>query len=129
MSRATMDRNPVRWFEIYVQDIDRARRFYETVLDVKMRRLDGTADLEMWAFPSAPGTAGTSGALVHARGVQPGGNSTLVYFGCADCAVEAGRVETAGGKVQRAKIPIGQYGYVALVLDTEGNMIGLHSMM
>ena len=119
--------NPVRWFEIYVQDMDRARRFYEAVLDTKLQRLDA-GDLEMWAFPRSQGHVGTGGSLVKAGGVPSGGNSTLVYFACEDCAVEASRVEAAGGKVQRPKMSIGEYGYVAMVLDTDGNMIGLHSV-
>jgi predicted enzyme related to lactoylglutathione lyase len=51
-----------------------------------------------------------------------------VYFHCQDCAVEEGRVTRAGGQVQRSKTTIGEYGYISLVFDTEGNMIGLHSM-
>ena len=61
-------------------------------------------------------------------GCPSGGNSVLVYFSCADCAVEAARAAKAGGRVEREKFPIGQYGHIALVVDTEGNMIGLHSM-
>jgi hypothetical protein len=61
-------------------------------------------------------------------GFSPGGNGILVYFSCADCAVEAAKAAKAGGKVQKEKVSIGQYGFIALVVDTEGNMIGLHSM-
>ena len=57
-----------------------------------------------------------------------GGNNILVYFSCADCAVEAAKAAESGGKVHKEKMSIGQYGYIALVIDTEGNMIGLHSM-
>ena len=71
---------------------------------------------------------GTSGALVRMEGVMLGGNSTIVYFACADCAVEEGRAENHGGKIQKRKTSIGEYGYISLVYDTEGNMIGLHSM-
>jgi predicted enzyme related to lactoylglutathione lyase len=119
--------NPVRWFEIYVQDIQRAKRFYETVLDTTLTRLDSGGP-EMWAFPSAQDEYGISGTLVKMDGVRSGGNSTLVYFGCEECSVEAGRIAGAGGTVQREKMSIGQYGYVVLALDSEGNMIGLHSM-
>jgi len=122
-----MANNPVRWFEIYVQDMARARKFYETVLGLKIERLNA-GDLDYWAFPSAMGDPGTSGALVRMPGVPSGGNSTLVYFACDDCAVEAGRVAGAGGKVEREKFSIGEYGWVALAVDTEGNMLGLHSM-
>jgi predicted enzyme related to lactoylglutathione lyase len=120
-------RNPVGWFEIYVQDMARAKRFYETVLGLALDRLEVDA-LEMWAFPMAMDAGGASGSLVRAAGIPSGGNSTLVYFSCADCAVEAGRVAAAGGTLVREKFSIGQYGFVALAQDTEGNMIGLHSV-
>ena len=60
--------------------------------------------------------------------MNPGGGGTLVYFACADCAVEAQRAVEAGGTLFRAKMPIGEYGHIALVHDTEGNLVGLHSM-
>ena len=82
----------------------------------------------MFAFPMQMEAGGASGALAKMDGVSSGGNSTLVYFSCADCAVEAARVEVAGGKIQKPKMSIGQYGFVALAVDTEGNMFGLHSM-
>jgi len=122
-----MTENPVRWFEIYVQDTARAKAFYESVLHIKLEKLDSPG-MEMWFFPMQGEQPGASGALVKMEGVPSGGNSTLVYFGSEDCAVEAARVASAGGTVHRDKFPIGQYGFIALVIDTEGNMIGLHSM-
>jgi predicted enzyme related to lactoylglutathione lyase len=119
--------NPVGWFEIYVQDMDRAKRFYETVFGVQLSRLDSPG-MEMWAFPMQPEGYGASGSLVRMAGFPSGGNSVLTYFSCADCAVEAARVVGAGGTIQKGKMSIGQYGHIALVFDTEGNMIGLHSM-
>lgn len=122
-----MQRNPVGWFEIYVQDIERAKQFYEAVFVTKLDKLPAP-EIEMWAFPMSQDAAGAAGALVKMQGAPPAGNGTLVYFTCEDCAVESGRVAAAGGKVQREKMSIGEYGFVAMVLDTEGNMIGLHSM-
>ena len=122
-----MTQNPVRWFEIYVQDMNRAKKFYESVFDLKLERLN-TPDLEMWSFPTQMDQMGTSGALVKMEGFPSGGNSTILYFGCEDCAVEEGRAEKQGGKIQKKKMSIGEYGYISLVYDTEGNMIGLHSM-
>lgn len=119
--------NPVVWFEIYVQDMARAKAFYEAVLALQLTRLENP-DLEMWAFPMQPEAYGAAGALVRMPGFASGDNSVLVYFSCADCAVEAGRVAAAGGRLHKAKMSIGQYGYIALVVDTEGNMFGLHSM-
>ncbi|MBK6983137.1 MAG: VOC family protein [Betaproteobacteria bacterium] len=122
-----MARNPVGWFEIYVQDMERARKFYETVLETQFERLESPG-VEMWAFPMSMESSGSSGSLVKMPGIASGGNSVLVYFSCADCAAEAGRVVKAGGRIQKEKFSIGQYGFVALALDTEGNMFGLHSM-
>jgi uncharacterized protein len=119
--------NPVRWFEIYVQDMARARAFYETVLGRKCEKLS-SGDIEMWAFQAERGQPGVGGALVRVPGVPSGGNGTLVYFGCDDCAVEAARVVPAGGRLHRDKMSIGEYGFVALAVDTEGNVFGLHSM-
>ena len=118
--------NPVGWFEIYVQDMNRAKRFYSSVFGAKLEKLD-SADLEMWAFPMSEEGYGASGALVKMQGVPSGGNSTIVYFTCEDCAIEVKRVLAAGGKVMKDKFSIGQYGFIALVFDTEGNLFGLHS--
>lgn len=122
-----MAENPVRWFELYVQDMARARRFYETVLGIRLEKLEGP-DLEMYAFPMGPESPGAGGALVRMAGVPSSPGGTLVYFGCEDCAIEAARAKGAGGRVEREKMSIGQYGFIALVIDTEGNMIGLHSI-
>ena len=122
-----MKNNPVGWFEIYVQDMPRAKTFYEHVFAVQLQKLD-SSELEMWAFPMQENGAGAMGTLVKMDGCPSGGNSTLVYFTCADCAVEAKRAKENGGQVFKDKFSIGQYWFIALVCDTEGNMIGLHSM-
>lgn len=123
--------NPVGWFEIYVDDIERAKAFYSTVFGAELSKLQTPPDfegLEMWMFPMDMQKYGAPGALVKMPGFPAGNNSVLVYFSCADCAVEAAKAEQAGGKVHKAKMPIGENGHIALVIDTEGNMIGLHSM-
>lgn len=124
-----MVHNPVRWFEIYVQNMARAKAFYESVFQVKLEKLNSTIpNLEMWAFPMQREGGGCAGSLVKMDNGSSGGNTTLVYFACEDCAVEATRVVESGGRVEREKFSIGEYGAIALVSDTEGNMIGLHSM-
>ena len=122
-----MNGNPVGWFEIYVDDIERAKAFYETVFDVQLDRL-GTEGIEMWQFPSDMSRHGASGTIAHVDGMPAGSNSTVVYFQCEDCAVEESRIAGAGGTVVRPKMSIGEYGYVTLANDTEGNLIGLHSL-
>ena len=121
--------NPIAWFEIYVDDMDRAKQFYQSVLGVSLEKLEDPTDmgLEMWSFPSDMEQYGATGALVKMKDFPAGGNSTLVYFSCEDCAVEESRIEGAGGKVEHPKMSIGEYGSVVIGIDTEGNMFGLHS--
>ncbi len=124
-----MQGNPVAWFEIYVQDLDRAKRFYEAVFQVTLEPLNAPfSGIELWAFPADRTSYGACGALVKMDGAPSGGNSTLVYFHCEDCAIEEGRVVTSGGQVKQSKMAIGEYGSISLVYDTEGNLFGLHSM-
>jgi len=127
-----MNTNPIAWFEIYVQDMPRAKAFYEAVFQGELNYLPNPnlktfPDLEMLAFPSSMENYGATGALVKMAGYPSGGNSTLVYFACEDCAIEAARAATNGGSIFKEKMSIGEYGFIALVYDTEGNMIGLHS--
>ncbi len=122
-----MINNPVGWFEIYVQDMERAKSFYQSVFSVDLEKLN-TPDAEMWAFPLDEEAKGASGSLIKMPGFPSGGNSILIYFSCQDCAVEEARIEKFGGQVQRPKMSIGEYGFITLALDTEGNMFGLHSL-
>jgi uncharacterized protein len=127
-------RNSVGWFEIYVQDMPRAKAFYEAMLQIQMEPLPSPAGmgggLEMLMFPNAmeQNLPGCGGALCKMDGCESGGAGSLLYFSCEDCANEAARAGANGGTVVREKFSIGQYGFIALVMDTEGNMIGLHSM-
>jgi len=126
------DRNPAGWFEIYASDMTRARSFYESVFAVELEPLpmpqtEGGEGLEMLMFPGDPSRPGCAGALCRMDGCEPGGNSTIIYFSCLDCAIEEGRVTAAGGTVVKPKFSIAPYGDIALVTDPDGNMIGLHN--
>ena len=132
-----MKNNPVVHFEIYVQDMERAKAFYEAVLDIRLENMpppteDMGAGTEMWFFPMAEETPmssyGTGGMLVKMEGFASGGSGTVVYFGCDDCAVQVALAEEHGGSVFQKKMAIGEHGFCALVRDTEGNLIGFHSM-
>ncbi|HLH54601.1 MAG TPA: VOC family protein [Verrucomicrobiae bacterium] len=122
-----MKENPVGWFEIYVQDMKRAQAFYEKTFDTKLERLPSPA-IEMQAFPMRHDGHGCPGSLVHMPGKSSTDGGTIVYFVCDDCAVEARRAAANGGRIFKEKFSIGDYGFISLVYDTEGNMIGLHSM-
>lgn len=124
--------NPVVWFEIYVDDINRAKKFYETVFDLKMNEQptpDTGENFEMLFFPANMESKNSaSGALIKMEGFKAGNNSTIVYFASTDCSIEEGRIEGTGGKVHKSKLSLGDYGFMVLANDTEGNMIGIHSM-
>jgi predicted enzyme related to lactoylglutathione lyase len=70
---------------------------------------------------------GAAGALVKMKGIKAGGNSTIIYFGSEDCSIEESRIEDAGGKVIQSKQSIGEFGFMVMANDTEGNVIGIHS--
>ena len=125
--------NMVGWFEIYVDDIEKAKNFYQTVFQTELKPLQnpGTAatpGLEMWSFPQSFESYGAAGAICKMEGVRPSGMGTIVYFSCENCAVEEARVADAGGKVMKAKLSLGDYGFMSLCQDPDGNVIGLHSL-
>lgn len=121
--------NAVGWFDIYVDEMDRAEGFYKTVLGAEMEDMnDPTGETEMKSFVGNMEVYGAAGALVKAPYAKPGPGGTQIYFSVEDCATQQARVEAAGGKVIRPKFSIGQFGYVALAEDTEGNMIGFNSL-
>jgi len=122
----TPQRNPIGWFEIYVQDMKRAQAFYEATFAIKLTELPNPG-LKMLAFPMQPELPGCGGALVRYEGKCSGDGGTLVYFTCLDCAVEASRAVQNGGRIFKPKFSIGPHGFIALIYDSEGNMIGLHS--
>lgn len=128
---AAISKNPFTWVEIYVDDMSRAQKFYETILDIKMVELpmpEDMGEMQMLSFPWAEGEKNISGALVKMEHMKPGAGGTMVYFACDDCATEESRVTDARGKVLQNKMPIGEYGFCSIIMDTEGNSIGLHSM-
>lgn len=123
--------NAVIWFEIYVDDMKRAQKFYETVLATQLSELPTPDTIEdamkMLAFPMEMNGPGAGGVLIKMEGVKAGGNSTIVYFRSEDCAKEESRIQDAGGKVLKSKQSLGEYGFMVLASDTEGNMFGIHS--
>jgi predicted enzyme related to lactoylglutathione lyase len=117
--------NALTWFEIPTVDLDRALRFYETVLDLKLNKevFGGTP---MAIFPHSESNAG--GALVQDPKRNPSPDGTLIYLDAAgklDACIE--RVRRAGGTLVSPKTDIGDPGFVAVFRDPEGNVVALHS--
>ena len=117
--------NPAVWFEIPVTDLERATTFYETLLEIKTRREDVPGYQMVW-LPSDHDGRGVSGALMKGDGYQPRRGS-VIYFHCPDIDAALERATTMGVQVMLPKKAIGEFGYIAWVWDTEGNVIGLHT--
>jgi predicted enzyme related to lactoylglutathione lyase len=109
--------------------MNRAVTFCESVLQQKLESIgDPTGETQMMGFPTDMGVYGAGGALVKSIHARPGPGGTLVYFSVEDCTLEESRVVPAGGKIVRPKLSIGEFGWVTLCEDTEGNPFGLSSM-
>jgi hypothetical protein len=125
-----MNKNVVGWFEIPVTDMDRAVKFYETVLDVNLSRKNfGT--LEMALFPGDSYGMGTSGSLLlNEKYYKPSQDGILIYFTAqsGDLSNELSKVEKSGGRIIIPRTQISEdFGYMAVFIDPEGNRIALHS--
>ncbi|EAR14438.1 MULTISPECIES: VOC family protein [Robiginitalea] len=124
-----MEQNFVGWFEIPVRDMDRAKKFYESVLDIEIQ-LNDMHDLKMGWFPFAPEKPGASGSLVYHKDFYEPSDSkgVMIYLSCGDVAVTLDKITKAGGKVLQEKKQISpDHGYMGLFIDSEGNRMALHS--
>ena len=119
--------NVVNWFEIYVEDMERAKKFYEYVFNKELMQLPTPDESEMNAFPMEPDGQNAAGALVKHPEGKPGMGGTMVYFQCDDVTNEVGRIKESGGTIMQDKMGIGEFGFIAIFEDTEGNAVGLHS--
>ncbi len=120
--------NPVNWFEIPAADIDRAKTFYEALLGQELRRQDVGGFPMVW-FPFVPDAGGATGALIQQESYVPSYDGSMVYLSVDDVATALDRARAAGGKVITEKMSIGEYGFVGHFEDSEGNRVGLHSIV
>lgn len=121
--------NAINWFEIPVVDFDRAKKFYETVLGQKITNHPmPDANTTYGVLPYVPGTS-VGGAIMKMDGFEPSQQGPVLYLNGGDDLSDAlSRVEGAGGKITIPKTDIGENGFMAHFIDTEGNRIALHSM-
>jgi len=116
----------INWFEIPANDFKRAKTFYNTVFDTTLQDMAGAEGMQVAAFPADKDT--TTGAVVASENHKPSQTGSLVYLNAGDdLTVCLNRIETAGGKVIVPKTAIGEYGFIAQFIDTEGNRVALHS--
>jgi len=120
--------NPVKWFEIPVNDLDRAKKFYESVFDTTLELHDMPNDVKMAWFHMDDKTFGAAGALMKAGGYTPSHDGTVVYFSIEDINATLEKINANGGKTLLPKLDIGEHGFIAQFEDTEGNRVAIHSM-
>ena len=124
-----MKDDALNWFEIFVNDIDKAKAFYEAILKSPMTSIPaGDSGCTMALFACNP-ELGVGGALCQAEGYKPGPGGTMVYLnveGDLDGVLE--RIPAAGGKVIKPRTAIPPHGFMGIFEDPDGNRVGLHSM-
>ena len=117
--------NPIQWVEIAATDLERAKDFYSRVFNLEFQLVE-MPDSKMYMF-GEPDKKGSSGCLVQSPDNKPSAEGSVVYFACEDVGIETAKVEKAGGKIIVPKTDIGEFGFFAHFIYTEGNRIGMHS--
>jgi predicted enzyme related to lactoylglutathione lyase len=120
-------KNSINWFEIPAKNFERAKEFYGKLFDVEIQVMPHP---EM-KYGILPGDMqnGVTGGIVEGAGFEPSDKGPLIYLnGGEDLNIPLARVEAAGGKVVLPKTPIGPNGFMAHIMDSEGNKVALHSM-
>lgn len=113
------------WFEIPASDLDRAVKFYNTILDIELQQVPET---KMYAFPVPDMMKDPTGAVVYEESHKPSEQGVLIYLNAAgklDAVLS--RIQAAGGSILLPRTDIAPFGFMAHILDTEGNRIALHS--
>jgi uncharacterized protein len=119
--------NALNWFEIPVSDFDRARKFYETLYGSEIVEIPFPGG--RYGMLPCDMQHGVGGGLVQGEGFEPSDKGTVVYLnGGDDLNTPLSRIEKAGGRVVMPKTSIGENGFMAQFIDTEGNRVALHSM-
>ena len=120
--------NVLNWFEIAVNDINRAKKFYEEVFGINIEVAE-MMGMQMGFFPYENMGGKVGGAIVQSSMHKPSMDGAVIYLNAnPDLSAALSRVEKAGGKVAMPKTHINEdTGYMAFFIDTEGNKVGMHS--
>lgn len=120
--------NALNWFEIPVLDFERAKKFYEKILGQPMQTFEAMG-MKSAFFPADLQSGHIGGCIIQGQGYEPSGKGSLIFLnGGTDLSSQLDRVEAAGGAVVLPKTSMGMNGFSARFTDTEGNLVGLHSM-
>ncbi|MDX1962714.1 MAG: VOC family protein [Pirellulales bacterium] len=123
---ALISPNPVNWFELPVVDLPRAIKFYEQAFEVQMSPIDEVGGNKMSFFPMEMSAPGAGGSLIHLPQVQPSAMGATIYFKVASIEPVLTKIQAAGGKICMPRTSIGQYGFIAQFIDSEGSRVALH---
>ena len=123
-------KNAINWFEIPVNDYERAKKFYSTILDLEITDYHmPEKNMKYGMFPYDMENNGVGGAIIQMKEMNPSTDGSTVYLnGGDDLNVPLSKVEAAGGQVFMPKTDIDENGFIAQFIDTEGNRVALHSM-
>lgn len=121
-------KNAINWFEIPVTDFNRAKKFYATIMEGELTDHE-VPEAEYAVFPYQPENQGIGGAIIKMKDMNPSKDGVTIYLnGGEDLSGQLAKVEPAGGTVIIPKTAIGENGFFAQFIDTEGNRIAFHSM-
>ncbi len=133
LKKISAQTNVITWFEIPVLNSERAKKFYETILDIEMHtQVFQETNEELTFFPSIPdviqATSGrVTGVLTKSPDSKPSANGTLIYLNASpEIQTVIDRIAPAGGTVITPKTEI-PAGYIAVFTDPEENRVGLHA--
>ena len=125
--KMSSETNAINWFEIPATDISRAKKFYESIFEIKMEETEMTG-MKYAMFPFDPMKAKVAGGLAQSPMHVPGATGSIIYLNAnPDLQNVLDRIEKASGKITMPKTAIGQNGFMAFFTDTEGNTMALHS--
>lgn len=124
-------KNAINWFEIPVKNYERAKQFYNTVLNTEISDFHmPEQNMKYGMFAYDNDNNGVGGGIIEAEGQTPTTDGPTIYLnGGENLSVGLAKVETAGGKITMPKTDIGENGFIAQFIDTEGNKMALHSWM
>ncbi len=120
-------KNAINWFEIPVTDFARAKKFYEAIFDQEVTEMN-MSDHQYGVLPYDPESNGVGGGLIVNPNENPSATGVLIYLnGGEDLSIPLAKVEENGGKILVPKTNIGENGFMAQLIDSEGNRVALHS--
>jgi predicted enzyme related to lactoylglutathione lyase len=121
-----MKTNAINWFEIMVADFDRAKAFYDTILATSLEVFEGEFKMAMFPYEMEKGVGGCLSLM---PGCEPGKGGTMIYLNVeGDLDGVLSRIPAAGGVVIKPRTAIPPHGFIGIFKDSEGNVVGLHSM-